>query len=163
MIQSLCKGIVLALIPFCLVFAQNSARAEEGPVLTVLAAGSDAPTTWTMAELHALPAIEIETTTPFTEGLQRFVGVALRNVLGDVAPDAILSLRAVNDYVVEIPFAEVDDQFPIIAYERNGEAMSLRQNGPLWVMYPFDKKRDYQNELTYSRSIWQLVDIRVTP
>jgi hypothetical protein len=39
--------------------------------------------------------------------------------------------------------------------------MSLREKGPLWIIYPFDSSPEYQTELTYSRSIWQLNRIEV--
>ncbi|MFM7446066.1 MAG: oxidoreductase, partial [Tabrizicola sp.] len=46
---------------------------------------------------------------------------------------------------------------PILAYLQNGEPMSVREKGPLWVVYPYDLKAEYQTEVTFSRSIWQLV------
>jgi hypothetical protein len=39
--------------------------------------------------------------------------------------------------------------------------MSVREKGPLWVIYPFDDVPEYQNETIYSRSIWQLDRIEV--
>jgi hypothetical protein len=39
--------------------------------------------------------------------------------------------------------------------------MSLREKGPLWIIYPFDSSPEYQTELIYSRSIWQLNRIEV--
>jgi hypothetical protein len=73
------------------------------------------------------------------------------------------TLRAIaaNDYAVDIPVADAVDGGPIIAYLRNGEAMSLREKGPLWIVYPFDSSPEYQSELIYSRSIWQLNRIEV--
>ncbi len=45
---------------------------------------------------------------------------------------------------------------PIIAYLLNGEEMSIRDKGPLWVIYPFDSDADFRSEVVFSRSIWQL-------
>jgi hypothetical protein len=50
-----------------------------------------------------------------------------------------------------------------VAYLRNGAEMSMRDKGPLWIVYPYDAKPDYQSELIYSRSIWQLDRIEVQP
>lgn len=161
MIASRCRRFVAAMVSALLVFIQGNALAEEDTVLRIYAAGSDAPATWSMTELRALPAIMFETTTPFTDGRQGFAGVPLRTVLGQVKAGEILTLRALNDYAVTIPVDEVDAQVPIIAYERNGRIMSVRDKGPLWVVYPFDDSPDYQNELIYSRSVWQLVEISV--
>jgi hypothetical protein len=40
--------------------------------------------------------------------------------------------------------------------------MSVRDKGPLWLIYPYDSKAEYQSETIYSRSIWQLVKIDLT-
>jgi hypothetical protein len=37
--------------------------------------------------------------------------------------------------------------------------MSIREKGPLWLVYPYDLNKAYQSETIYSRSIWQLVRI----
>jgi hypothetical protein len=52
---------------------------------------------------------------------------------------------------------------PIVAFARNGAPMPLRDKGPLWIVYPYDSNPDYQSELIYSRSIWQLDRIEVRP
>lgn len=68
---------------------------------------------------------------------------------------------AVNDYAVEIPVESWPGTGPIVAYLNNGAPMSLRDKGPLWIVYPFDNTPDYQTEVVYSRSIWQLDRISV--
>jgi hypothetical protein len=116
------------------------------------------------AMLEAFEAIEIETTTIWTDGVQTFVGVELDDLLAAVGADGAM-LRAVahNDYAVDIPVSDARDGGPIIAYLRNGDVMSLREKGPLWVIYPFDHAPDFQTELIYSRSIWQLDRIEIQP
>ena len=37
----------------------------------------------------------------------------------------------------------------------------MRDKGPLWIIYPYDQNTDYQTEVIYSRSIWQLDRIEV--
>jgi len=34
--------------------------------------------------------------------------------------------------------------------------MSVREKGPLWVIYPYDSDAKFRTEVIYSRSIWQL-------
>lgn len=151
-------GFVWALVTL---FYPLGAIGDAHPLLLVHSAGGASPTVWTMDDLRALPAQVIETTTPFTDGQQRFDGVPLRSVLGDVAQGDVVTLVAVNEYAVTIPVAEITETVPIIAFERNGSPMSVREKGPLWIIYPFDDDVAYQNELTYSRSIWQLVEVWV--
>lgn len=112
--------------------------------------------------LQALPAQQIETTTIWTEGQQSFTGVTLATFLDAVgAQGAVLRATAVNNYSVEIPVMDATDDGPIIAYLHNGNTMTVRDKGPLWIVYPYDAKLEYAQELIYARSIWQLTHIEV--
>lgn len=115
-----------------------------------------------MKMLKGLPATEIRTTTIWTEGEQVFLGVSLANLLDRVeATGNKMDAYAINDYNTEIPMSDAVDGGPIVAYMRNGAEMSVRNKGPLWVVYPFDDDPKYMSEQIYSRSIWQLDRIKV--
>lgn len=112
--------------------------------------------------LEALDATIIETTTIWTEGKQVFQGVALDVLMERMGVEGgTLKATAINDYTVEIPVSDAVSGGPILAYFLNGDKMSIRDKGPLWVIYPFDSKADYRSEVIYSRSIWQLDRIEV--
>ena len=114
--------------------------------------------------LDHIKTVTFETSTIWTEGVQTFTGVelaALLEVLG--VESGQLRATAVNDYAVDIPVSDAVVDGPIIAFMRNGETMSLRDKGPLWIVYPYDQSVQYQSELIYSRSIWQLDRIEVIP
>lgn len=139
------------------------ASATDTPVLTIIwPATMGAPTEFAFAELQAMPPTEVVTNTPWTEGVQHFTGVALDTVLDGLRGAYTLQLTAVNDYSVTMPLAEVGPDFPVVAYARNGAPMSVRDKGPLWLVYPFDASPDFRNETVFSRSIWQLVRIDIT-
>ena len=117
-----------------------------------------------LAALEGMETVVIETTTIWTEGMQTFEGVALVDLLAAIeAEGANLRAIALNDYAVDIPVSDAVEGGPIVAFLRNGETMSLRDKGPLWVIYPFDSSPEYQTEQIYSRSIWQLDRIEVQP
>ena len=112
--------------------------------------------------LMALPATTFETSTIWTDGVHSFTGVSLvdlANTLG--VEDGQLLATAINDYTVEIPFADAVEGGPIIAYLMDGAEMSVRDKGPLWVIYPYDSDADYRTEVIYSRSIWQLDRVEI--
>jgi hypothetical protein len=114
------------------------------------------------AMLEALDPSEFATTTVWTDGATTFVGVSLTDLLDTVgAEGTVLRATAINDYTVEIPVADAVEGGPIVAYLMNGRPMSLREKGPLWVVYPYDSTPAYQNETIYARSIWQLDRIEV--
>ncbi|MDW3224382.1 MAG: oxidoreductase [Paracoccaceae bacterium] len=116
-----------------------------------------------MAMLEAMPVKQFETTTIWTEGKNSFVGVPLRHVLEFLGVEAgTLRATAINDYSVEMPVDSLKSDAPIIAYQRDGNPMSRRQKGPLWIVFPYDSDAEYRSELVYSRSIWQLDRLEVT-
>jgi len=107
---------------------------------------------------------EFTTTTNWTEGEQSFKGVSLFALLKSVGiEEGKIRAVATNDYSVVIPVTDAVPDGPIIAIHRNGQPMKVRDNGPLWLVYPFDSKPAYQSEVIYSRSIWQLVRLEHLP
>ncbi len=115
-----------------------------------------------MDMLRGMGEVTFATTTPWTEGVQEFTGVSLHTLaerLG-VASGSIKA-TAINDYAIDIPVTDAVEGGPILAYLQNGKPMSVRYNGPLWLVYPYDLNEAYRSEVIYSRSIWQLVRLDV--
>ncbi len=114
--------------------------------------------------LEALGTTSFTTTTIWTEGPQRFTGVSLHDLLSalDVTGGSIKAV-AINEYSTEIPLEDAVPEGPIIAWARNGSLMSVRDKGPLWLVYPFDDHPEYRSEIIFARSIWQLSRIVVEP
>jgi hypothetical protein len=138
--------------------AQGGAADGHAPVLlTVTGADAGAPVTYDMAALEALGPQTVETTTIWTEGVQNFTGVPLHVLLAALGiRDGVLHASAINDYTIEIPVSDAVPGGPMIAYKLDGVPMSVRDKGPLWIVYPYDSDPDYRSEVIYSRSIWQL-------
>ncbi|MGO4906906.1 molybdopterin-dependent oxidoreductase [Pseudorhodobacter sp. W20_MBD10_FR17] len=107
--------------------------------------------------LEAMTPTTITTSTIWTEGVHSFQGVSLKDLVDALKIKGTnLRATAVNDYAIEIPLSDAVEGGAIIAYRIDGNEMSLREKGPLWVIYPYDSKADYRKEVIYSRSIWQL-------
>lgn len=161
------------LVPLaCMALMAMPALAEDLPnptgevVLTVAGnigvTNQDGTAVFDVEMLKALGEVSFETTTPWTDGVQRFTGVSLHNLLQvlDVT-EGSLKATAINDYAIDIPVSDSVEGGPILAYLQNGEPMSVRDKGPLWLVYPYDLNEAYQAEVIYSRSIWQLVRLDV--
>ena len=119
--------------------------------------------TFDMQALQGLPSERFETATIWTEGAQSFEGVSLEALLDHVgASGETIRATALNDYSVAIPVSDAVTGGPIVAYKRDGAEMSVRDKGPLWIIYPFDDNHAYRSEEYYSRSIWQLDRIEIT-
>lgn len=145
--------------------AHNS---RNGPVLTITGLIGDAEASGLLEVdfemLEALPVTEFSTTTIWTDGVQTFSGVELSVLIAELgARGTTLTAIAANDYAIEIPISDAVPGGPIVAYKINGSTMNVREKGPLWIVYPYDQKTEYQNEVIYSRSIWQLTQIVVQP
>ncbi|MEI4488004.1 oxidoreductase [Frigidibacter sp. MR17.14] len=147
-----------------------TAAQPQGPVLLTASGAIAGPEGKQVVELDqamldGLPKVTFTTTTIWTEGPQEFTGVplgALLTALG--AKGKTLAATAENDYSIEIPIEDWPQGLePVVAYARNGKAMSIRDRGPLWIVYPYDSDARLRTEVIYSRSIWQLNRIEVRP
>ena len=115
-----------------------------------------------LAALMELERVGFETSTIWTDGVHKFEGVGLDALIALLGVEGgTLLATAINDYSVEIPVSDATAGGPIIAYMMDGKEMSVRDKGPLWVIYPYDSSTEYRTEVVYSRSIWQLDRIEV--
>jgi hypothetical protein len=112
--------------------------------------------------LQALGLVTVRTRTPWTEGTAEFEGVLLRDVLRLVgAKRETILASALNDYVAEIPPADAVQHDVILALKKDGEYLTVRNMGPILVLYPFDSDPALQTEEVYARSVWQLARLEV--
>lgn len=117
-----------------------------------------------LAMLESLSPVTVETSTIWTDGVQSFTGVPLQTILERLGAEGeVIAASALNDYTVEIPVSDAVEGGPLLAYAQNGNPLSVRDKGPLWLIYPYDANSDYQTEVIYARSIWQLARMDVKP
>lgn len=155
MLKHSLRRLGFILILSCLQLSFGQAMAAD-VVLTVTA--KDGRTqNLTLDDFQQMTSLEFQTETIWTNGPQRFQGVPLKQILSaaDIHTGTVSAL-AINDYKVDIPLADLSETTPIVAFLHNGAPMSVRDKGPLWVVYPYDSDKKFQTETVYSRSIWQL-------
>ena len=137
-------------------------------VLTVKAAKLDHPNVdgtaqFDIAMLEALAGRTGVMETPWTKGLVKFSGPLLRSVLDAAgAHGKTIKITALNDYAADVPFADATDLDTMLATRMDGALMSVRDKGPLFLVYPFDQDQALLNEKYFSRSVWQIRDIEVS-
>lgn len=136
--------------------------AQEGLPLTVVLKDEAERITLYLDDLDAMEQVEFSTKTIWTDEKAHFSGVAVWRLLEELGAEGnTLRMSALNDYAVEMPVADLEENAPIIATRMNGEVMPVRQKGPYWVIYPFDSNPDYRTEANFSRSVWQLTKLSV--
>lgn len=163
---------VFAFLALALPAAVLPARAELAvpageTILTVKGSitetNTDGAATFDMDMLQAMPSAEFATSTNWTEGVKTFKGVPLKTLLESVgATGSTITATALNNYSVDIPMDAITDDAPIVAYTIDGETFSRRDKGPLWIVFPYDSSTEYQTELVFGWSIWQLADLTVS-
>jgi hypothetical protein len=157
----------LAVLPVAPLSAQTLPAPTDEVMLTVSGAigmtNADGVLALDAALLASLPQHEFTTSTIWTEGTETYSGVLLRDLLAATgATGATVKLTALNDYQITMPAADAAEDGPLLAVLVDGKPMSVRDKGPVWLVYPYDDNAAYRTEQTYARSIWQLNRIEIT-
>ena len=114
------------------------------------------------AGLEALGVIGFETNTPWYKDSVKFEGVSLDKLMQSVgAKGERVAVVALNDYSIEIPMEDFAKYGAILALKRDGEYMTVRDKGPLFIVYPYDQNPELKSQKFYSRSAWQVAKIIV--
>lgn len=168
---AVCAGLLLASV--------SARAADNGPrasglcppaaglhVLRLVATESNRQAVCDLTGLQALPQRELVTSLPPSlgqAGAHHWLGVSLRLLAERMGggPGSVLQLAALNDYAVTVPWSDLVRYDPIVAYQRNGVALSVREKGPMMLIYPFDAYPELHAQQYLNRSIWQLHAITV--
>jgi hypothetical protein len=159
-------GLPVLVAAVAVLFAADtrSACAQQETVFVVKNEATGQLMPFDRSSLEAMRQVTYRTTTIWTDGVREFRGVPLSEVLQDVGVSSgKVVFVATNDYSAEMPVEEVTADVPLLALTIDGHPMRLRDKGPVWVVFPYDLATDYQSEVVYSRSVWQMVRIEVLP
>ncbi|UFS55568.1 molybdopterin-dependent oxidoreductase [Comamonadaceae bacterium M7527] len=141
--------------------ALNKVRAQAEPSADLLVRRKDGTQqALGFEDLHKLVQYDLTTSSPWYEGKTTFRGPLLRDVLAltHFQSDTIVA-KAVNDYRITIPYEDVVKFNVVLAHTVDGERLTVRTRGPLFVIYPFDQIADLRLSTYYARCIWQLTQL----
>jgi len=114
------------------------------------------------AMLEGIGLWTIETTTPWTDGRQSYVGVLARDLLLAVgARGQRVTARGLNDYIVDIPIADFLKYPVIFAFKVDDRYMRVRDKGPVLIVYPRDKFDELKSPRYSSKWVWQLRELDI--
>ncbi len=163
---------VLALAgPGAAVSAAESLPAAADPVLLSVSGAVSRPNAsdgagpraeFDRTMLAGLGMQTVRTSTDWTDGVKAFRGPYVRDVL-DAAGyrGETVTATALNDYSVEIPMADFERYPVVLAMEMDGEPLTRRDKGPLWIVYPRDEFAELATAETNAKWIWQLRSLEV--
>ena len=141
-------------------------KPADDPMLTIsgkiAVTNGDGAARFDRAMLESIGMVSFSTQTPWYKEPVKFEGVPLDKLLEKVGAngDRIAAI-ALNDYSAEIPMEDIKKFGVILALKRDGEYMSVRDKGPLFVIYPFDSNPELKAQKYYSRSVWQVAKLEV--
>ncbi len=135
---------------------QAADSAKKGKTSAPLVAAFD------MKFLKSLPQRSFEAKTPWYKDPVTFTGPLLRDVLAAAkVKGELMHAVALDEYQAKIPFSDAQDYDVILAHQINGETLTPKNKGPLFIVYPYDSKPELQSVRFYERSIWQLKALRI--
>ena len=115
-------------------------------------------TEFSREDLLALGDEILTTRNEYVDRVHQFTGPLMRNLVRQVGANSatVARLTAVNDYTVEIDPMEFQKYDVILAMSQDGVALSLRDKGPIWLIYPMSQFEELQDPVFNNRLIWQL-------
>ncbi|ART83067.1 molybdopterin-binding protein [Oceanisphaera profunda] len=119
---------------------------------------------FTLSELQALTQAEVTTSHPWNTKAQHYRGVDLNALFQQLFAQkhiTSLNLEALNGFSVMLDWSKINEFSPILAWQEDGQLMSRRNKGPLWLVLPFDQMSKVKQAEFMHYMAWQLKVIRV--
>jgi hypothetical protein len=138
-----------------------SISSAGAPALEIVGVNQADTLELSLEQLAALPQVVVATENEFSDGIVAYRGPLVRDVLAQLGLDQLDEVRlvAANDYYVDIPTEDFRNYDAILAMEANGQKLSRREKGPLWLMYPISDHPELKDPIYLRRLIWQVVRI----
>lgn len=166
--RSLCVLTILMAAGFGIAPARADALlAPTGPVIlevtgAIANTNSAGKAQFDRATLDAMATDTLQTSTPWTKGVQRFHGFPLAALLKTVgATGTTVKAIALNDYSAVLPIADSVESGAFVVVRQDGKPMSVRDRGPLWIVFPYDTDSRLTADVYLNRSVWQIKELLI--
>ena len=150
----------VCLLSTLLVLALGVPAVAQDVALTVLNSDSETPVQeYSLEDLDRLTQVTIVTSNEFVDAPTSFAGPLVRDVVSRSggAATGTATLVAANDYEIMIDIAEFFEYDVVMATRADGNLLSRRTKGPIWIIYPMSDHPELQDASFNARLIWQLV------
>lgn len=118
--------------------------------------------TFDRSQFEALGMAGLTTAVPWDAQPRHWEGVSLGRLM-TVARGAgrPLLVKSLNDYAAHIPWSDLEQYDPLLAWLRDGQPIPIRAKGPLIVIYPFTARPELRGNVYNGRSVWHVSEIVV--
>ena len=114
------------------------------------------------SRLEALGMAGLTTAVPWDSQPRHWEGVSLRRLMTAAhAAGRPLLVKALNDYAAHIPWSDLEQYDPLLAWLRDGQPIPIRAKGPLLIIYPFTARPELRGDVYNGRSVWHVSEIVV--
>ena len=115
-----------------------------------------------MATLEKLGLVKYTVNDPWLQSEVAYTGILLADLLKYAgSPDSVTAVEvvALDGYAAEIPISEVQEWPVLLATQADGQHMTIENNGPTRVIFPYDSHSD----ITAARnmSVWNVERLEV--
>lgn len=154
------NGLAAAALAFCVatpafagqpVYSVTGAIASEQGAVRALAA----------EDFEKIGMTEIKTKVlTMGDGEHVVKGVLARDLLNYVgAKGDNMKITALDGYQIDVPVEDIKTYDVVVATEIDGKALSVREKGPAWLIYPVSGHKELDDTVYESRSVWQIKTI----
>lgn len=158
------SGQIAAICAAALFLAGPSLAADQLPILTISGSsnGAHVEKKFDRSQLEQMGTVDVKTSTPWNQGVVDFEGVPMKALLEKAGVGgSTATVTALNDYSVDVPTEDFSKYQVILAIKRNGNYMPVDDQGPYFIIYPFDSDPALQGQPYHSRAVWQVKAIDV--
>ena len=131
-------------------------------VVLSLSGPDDKEISFDLPTLEKLGLVKYTVTDPWLESQVTYTGVLLSDLLkvaGVSEGASTVKAVALDDYAADIPLKEINEWPILIATQADGEYLTIDNNGPTRIIFPYDTYSD----ITAARnmSVWNLARLEV--
>lgn len=141
--------------------ALGAVPALADPLFTIRTADSARTLDVTADMMARVGSVTYRTILPGTDGAVHEVkGPLIQKLLDEAGIDAASYMAvALDNYEIEVPAEDFKAHGAIAAVEVDGKALTVRDKGPAWIVYPATDNPALADPLYESRSVWQLKEL----
>ncbi len=117
-----------------------------------------------MQTLEKFGLVKYDVTDPWLKSNFTYTGILLKDfakMVGASPAATLFHIVALDDYAVDITFAEAEKWPILLATQANGAYMAVSENGPTRIIFPFDDFPEIDKVIYQDLWIWNIKTIEV--